>query len=87
MDCLASHGMLDNYEFCKDQLQLLAEEDLYPPRLLTGDDLIALGYPPGKLMGETLLALENMQLEGMIATREEAEKFVRDEWNKQAAAQ
>ncbi|MEN6330759.1 MAG: CCA tRNA nucleotidyltransferase [Smithella sp.] len=85
LDCLASHSMLDNYEFCKNQLQHLAQEDLHPPRLLTGDDLIALGFPPGKLMGEILRALENMQLEGMIATREEAEKFVIEEWNKRAA--
>ena len=85
LDCLASHSMLDNYEFCQDQLQHLAQEDLHPPRLLTGDDLLTLGFPPGKLMGEMLRALENMQLEGVIATREEAEKFIRDEWNKRAA--
>jgi len=87
LDCLASHSMLDNYEFCKDQLQLLAEADLHPPRLLTGDDLIALGYPPGKLMGEILCALENTQLEGSIATRAEAEKFVHDQWSKKAASE
>ncbi len=87
LDCLASHSMLDSYEFCKNQLQLLAEEDLHPPRLLTGDDLIALGFPPGKLMGEMLRALENMQLEGVIANREEAEKFIRDEWDKRATTE
>ena len=54
LDCLASHGMLDNYEFCRDQLQHLAQEDLHPPRLLTGDDLIALGFTPGKIIGEIL---------------------------------
>jgi len=84
LDCLASHSMLDNYEFCQNQLQHMAEEDLHPPRLLTGDDLVALGFPPGKLMGEILRALENMQLEGVIATREEAEKFVRDAWDERA---
>jgi poly(A) polymerase len=85
LDCEASHNMLDNYEFCLNQLQHLEEEDLHPPRLLTGDDLIALGFTPGKVMGEILRALENMQLEGMITTREDAEKFVRDKWNKQFA--
>jgi poly(A) polymerase len=81
LDCAASHNMLDNYEFCRDQLQHLDEEDLHPPRLLTGNDLIALGFTPGKVMGEILRALEDMQLEGMIATRQEAEKFVLDKWN------
>jgi poly(A) polymerase len=81
LDCQASHNMLDNYEFCREQLQHL-EEDLHPPRLLTGNDLIALGFAPGKVMGEILRALEDRQLEGMIATRQEAEKFVLGKWNK-----
>lgn len=83
MDCLSSHGMLDNYEFCKNQLQSLDEEDLHPPRLLTGNDLMALGFTPGKVMGEILRALENMQLEGMIDNREDAEKFVLGRWGKE----
>jgi len=52
LDCLASHGMLDNYEFCRDQLQHLAQDDLHPPRLLTGDDLIALDLSREKLSGK-----------------------------------
>jgi len=50
LDCLASHNILDNYEFCRVQLQNMAEKDLHPPRLLTGDDLMALGFTPGKIM-------------------------------------
>jgi poly(A) polymerase len=81
LDCAASHNMLDNYEFCRNQLNNLDEDDLHPPRLLNGDDLIALGFAPGKGMGEILRALENMQLEGKITTRQEAEKFVLEKWN------
>jgi poly(A) polymerase len=80
LDCLASHGMLDNYEFCRDQLQHLAEDDLHPPRLLTGNDLIALGFTPGKIIGEILQVLEDEQLEGRIRTTEEAENYVRVNW-------
>ncbi len=76
LDCLASHGMLDNYEFCCGQLQNLAVEDLHPPRLLTGDDLIALGFIPGKIIGDILRALEDEQLEGRISTKEDAKKYV-----------
>ena len=82
LDCLASHNKLDNYEFCRNQLQHLDEEDLHPPRLLTGDDLLALGIAPGKVMGEILRVLDNAQLEGTIATREDAEKFIREKWIK-----
>jgi len=80
LDCLASHGMLDNYEFCKDKLKELDIEDLHPTRLLTGDDLIEMGYPPGKNMGRILKKLENEQLEGKIKTKDEALIFVKDKW-------
>lgn len=80
LDCVASHGMLDNYEFCRKQLQHLDENDLHPPRLMTGNDLIALGFPPGKIMGDILLALEEEQLEGRISTREDARNFVIANW-------
>ncbi|MFZ2399961.1 MAG: CCA tRNA nucleotidyltransferase [Smithella sp.] len=83
LDCLASHGMLDNYEFCRDQLQSLDQDDLHPPRLLTGDDLILMGFAPGKVIGKILLALEEEQLEGRIVTTEEARDYVRTKWMKQ----
>lgn len=82
LDCLASHGMLDNYEFCKDKLQELDIDDLHPARLLTGNDLIELGYAPGKNMGRILQKLENEQLEGKINTKDEAIIFVKEKWEK-----
>jgi poly(A) polymerase len=82
LDCLASHGMLDNYEFCRNQLETSSIEELHPPRLLTGDDLIVFGFAAGKIIGEILKALEEEQLEGRISTKEEAEKFVRQNWQK-----
>jgi len=72
--------MLDNYEFCLEHLQLLSQEDLHPPRLLNGNDLMAMGFPPGKIIGEILLALEEEQLEGRIKTGEEARNYVRERW-------
>jgi poly(A) polymerase len=80
LDCLASHGMIDNYEFCKDKLQELNIEDLHPRRLLTGNDLIDMGYAPGKNMGRILKKLENEQLDGKIKTKDEALIFVKENW-------
>jgi poly(A) polymerase len=80
LDCLASHGMLDYYEFCREQLQNLEHEELHPPRLLTGEDLIELGFPPGRKMGEILRALEEEQLENRIQSREQAVAFVQRHW-------
>ncbi len=76
LDCLGCHGMLDSYDFCRDQLTALEPESLHPPRLLTGDDLIAMGFAPGKKMGELLARLEEEQLEGRIRSRDEAVAFV-----------
>jgi poly(A) polymerase len=71
-DCLASHGMLDNWEFVCWRLAEFGQEELRPPRLLGGDDLLALGWEPGPALGEELRALEEAQLAGEIATREAA---------------
>jgi poly(A) polymerase len=80
LDCLASHGMLDHYDFCRRQLQNLEQEELHPPRLLTGDDLLTMGFTPGKLIGEILRALEEEQLENRVHSQEEALAFVQIRW-------
>lgn len=78
LDCLGSHGMLDNYNFCREKLTTLSVEQLHPPRLLTGDDLIALGFVPGPLFKKILVAVEDAQLNGEIRTHAEAERLVKD---------
>ncbi len=75
-DCLASHGQLDLYEFCQEQMAKLKKEQLRPPRLISGGDLIALGLQPGPRFKEILAAVEDAQLEGRIDSREEALDFV-----------
>lgn len=72
LDCLASNGKLDNYEFARAQLAAMPPEALRPARLLTGEDLIAAGYPPGAAFREALRAVEDAQLEGTVTSREEA---------------
>jgi len=76
LDCLASHGDLSNYEFIKNVLETLPAEEIRPPRLLTGDDLMAMGYAPGPQLGEILAAVEEAQLEGELSTPAEARAFV-----------
>ncbi|HPD15104.1 MAG TPA: CCA tRNA nucleotidyltransferase [Planctomycetota bacterium] len=79
-DCVASHGSLKNYEFCKEKLASLPEDVIRPPRLVTGHDLIALGYRPGPPFAAMLARVEDAQLEGEIATRDEALELVRREF-------
>jgi len=80
LDCLGSHGMLDSYEFCRDALAALPPEALHPPRLITGHDLLTLGFQAGPLFKEILHAVEDAQLEGKIATLEDAKGWVLDRW-------
>jgi poly(A) polymerase len=76
LDCLSSHGHLDSYEFLRRFLAETPPEQVRPERLLTGDDLQAMGFRPGPLFAQILRALEDGQLEGQIRTREEAEAYV-----------
>jgi poly(A) polymerase len=72
LDCLASNGRTDVYEFVKSKLAELNQEQLRPPRLLTGDDLIQAGYVPGPAFRRVIELAETAQLEGEIETREQA---------------
>ena len=80
LDCLGSHGKLGLYDMARAKLADLPEEELSPPRLLTGDDLIAAGYAPGPLFQEILGDVEDAQLEGRLATRQEAMEHVESRW-------
>jgi poly(A) polymerase len=69
LDCLASHGDLSNWEFCKQKLEEIGPEAMRPERLVTGHDLIQMGYVPGPQFSEILTAVEDAQLEGRIKDR------------------
>jgi poly(A) polymerase len=51
--------------------------EIDPPPLVTGTDLLAAGVLPGPAMGEALQRIRRLQLDGEIATREEAIAAVR----------
>jgi poly(A) polymerase len=78
MDCLAGSGYLEHWEFVRERLSSMPEEVVRPKPLITGRELIAVGYPPGERFREMLRAAEDAQLEGTIATAEEAIKLVRE---------
>jgi poly(A) polymerase len=69
IDCASSHGDLSNYEFLKHQIEVMSAEEIDPPSLITGRDLLAMGLPPGKTVGRILEAVRVAQLEGAIETR------------------
>lgn len=80
LDCLSSHGHLENYAFMRHFLAETKPEEVRPIRVLTGDDLKDLGFRPGPRFKEILDAVEEAQLNGKISTRDQAVAFVEDEF-------
>ena len=78
MDCLAASGNLEHWDFVRERFSSMPEESVRPKPLLTGRELIAAGYAPGAEFKEMLRAAEDAQLEGAIATTEEALRWVRE---------
>jgi poly(A) polymerase len=72
IDCASSHGDLSHYDYLKHQLETMKPEQIDPPSLMSGRDLIAMGLPPGKTFGRILEAVRIAQLEGVIESRSAA---------------
>ncbi len=71
-DVMSSHAMLGPYQTAQKALAEMSIEQIRPPLLLTGNDLIAAGYRPGPGFREMLTAAEDAQLEGAVESRDEA---------------
>jgi len=80
MDCLAAHRNLDIYDFVRDRYDSIPDEEVRPAPLLTGRELIAAGYTPGPAFKEILKTVEDAQLEGTIATSDDAMALVREKF-------
>src|SRR5271157_1935103 len=78
MHCLAGSGNLEHWEFVRERWLAMPEETVRPRPLITGRELIAAGYKPGAGFKEMLRAVEDAQLEGTIATADEALRLVRE---------
>jgi len=76
-DTLASSRDLSVYDFVAAARKDLGEGSALPEPLVTGTDLLSLGLREGPLIGELLRQVREEQLEGNIATREEALGLVR----------
>ena len=80
LDCLASHGNLEVYEFVRRFLAETPPDQVRPPRLISGEDLARMGLLPGPLFREILQAVEDGQLDGRLTSREQALAFVRSKY-------
>ena len=81
VDCLSSHGMLDNHAMLITKREEFGRAPLIPVPLVTGHDLIALGWKPGKKFADVLQAVQTRQLEGTLTSREEGLDWIATEFS------
>ena len=71
-DCQASHGLTAAYDFVMQKYNDFEEEEIKPAPLISGRELIEMGYKPGPLFSDILNFVEEAQLEGEITNTQEA---------------
>ena len=75
-------GMVEN--LCLHLLELFTQQEIiHPPPLITGHDVMALGYCPGPRVGQIISLIRQKQVEGEIKTRDEALCILRNEFSLQ----
>ena len=80
LDTLASSSALGFYHFCRRALASMAADEIRPPRLITGNDLIAMGFVPGPFFKRILNDVDDHHLEGTLKTRDDALRYVRESY-------
>jgi poly(A) polymerase len=80
IDALSANEDLQYYNFCKQKMAELKEEEIHPAPILRGKDLIAMGFSPGPIFQEILKQIEEGQLNGEILGRDQAVNWVLKEY-------
>jgi poly(A) polymerase len=75
LDCLGSHRRLDVYDFLVEKEKELANQPEIRPPLVTGNDLISMGMPPGPGMGQLLAEIREKQLQDELRNAAEAKDW------------
>src|SRR5437588_1885488 len=61
LDCLSSHRHLDAYDFVREFIRNTPAEVVRPERLLTGEDILGMGFGAGPIVGKILAIIEEAQ--------------------------
>jgi poly(A) polymerase len=78
VDCASSNGDLSNYTFLNQKIEEFSQAPLIPPPLLTGRDLLAMGFAAGPGFKRILEEVQSRQLEGQLTSPEEALEWARE---------
>ena len=71
-DVEASHGDLALYAWARAEAARIEAAPPPPPKLISGEDVLSRGVPPGPRVGAILEEVEDARLEGRVRTRDEA---------------
>lgn len=77
MDAMASSSYLGFWHFCQHAMSTMTAAEIRPPRLIGGNDLKEMGFAPGPRFKAILKDVEDQQLDGVLATRDDALEYVR----------
>ena len=80
LDAFASSSYLGYWHFCRRAMSAMTAAEIRPPRLIGGDDLIGMGFAPGPRFKAILKDVEDQQLDGALATRDDALEYVRSRY-------
>ncbi len=81
VDCAGSNGFTDNYDYLMAKREEFSLAPLIPPRLISGTDLLHLGFRAGPEIGRILREVQTMQLEGRLHSAEDALVWVRENFS------
>ncbi len=81
LDSLASSSFLGHYHFCRRAMGSMTPDQIRPARLISGNDLIGMGFTPGPGFKTILKEVEDLQLDGAIASRDAALEYVRSHFS------
>ncbi len=70
LDCVSSHGKLDNYEFLVDFRNRQDADARLPAPWIRGEDILSTGIPPGPRVGAMLRRAYEAQLDRRFPDRE-----------------
>src|SRR6266481_5086087 len=76
LDCISSHRNLEAYDFVTDFIRTTPPEVVRPSKLVTGEDVLELGFKPGPIVGRILAAVEEAQLNGELGSKDAAISFI-----------
>jgi len=71
IDCIGSHGLLDNYDFLLAKVEQMQSEPILPEHWISGKDLLEIGLKPGPEIGKLLQKAYDVQLADRFSNRNE----------------